>query len=65
MIPPQNGWRDSAKSSELFRDGKLVAQVGVNFWGNRWLWWLHTTKREGQTKTRDEAKAAVEKEVGK
>ena len=65
MITPPNGWRDSAKSSELFRDGKLVAQVCADFWGNRWAWWLHPLGQEGQTKARDEAKAAVEKEVGK
>lgn len=65
MIPPPNGWRDSAKSSELFRDGKLVAQVCINFWGNRWLWWLQNAPTEGQTKTLAEAKAAVEREVSR
>jgi len=62
---PQNGWRDFVKSSELFRDGKLIAQVCMNFWGNRWLWWLHPAGKEGEEKTLSESKAAVEKEVWK
>jgi hypothetical protein len=57
-----NGWKDSAKFSELFRDGKLIAQAAD--WGNRWLWWFPRGK-EGEAKTREEAKEAVEKAVGK
>lgn len=65
MNAPQNGWRDSVKYSELFRDGKLIAQVCINFWENRWIWWLHPAGKEGDEFTLDEAKAAVEKEVEK
>ena len=65
MSKPQNEWVDFGKKSELFRDGRLVAEVGINFWGDRWLWWLHPLGQDGQTKTLAEAKAAVEKEVSK
>lgn len=57
-------WKDRTTSSELYRDGALVAQVCANFYGIRWTWFMATgAPRHGSEDTRDAAKAAVMKEV--
>lgn len=66
MNTPKYTWQDRAISSELLRDGKLLGHVCLTHWGTEWRWFTATgAPREGTETTREEAKSAVEREVGK